>query len=58
MKICQNKYLTYQVLGEYMPVSIQVSPDNFLDVDYLMEEVGLKFPVVVKPLYRVYGEVY
>jgi len=56
VKICQNKYLTYQVLGEYMPVSIQVSPDNFQDVDYLMEEVGLKFPVVVKPVYGGYGD--
>jgi len=56
VEICQNKFLTYQVLGEFMPLSIQLSPDNFQDVDYLMEEVGLKFPVVLKPVYGGYGD--
>lgn len=56
IEVCQNKYFTYRVLREYMPVSILISPDNFQDVDYLMEDVGLEFPVVVKPSYGGYGD--
>jgi len=55
VEICQNKYLTYKLLKEYMPTSILVSQDNFQDIDYLVEEKDLKFPLVVKPVYGGYG---
>ena len=55
VEVCQNKYLTYRELRDCMPTSILVSQDNLQDIDYLIEEVGLKFPLVVKPVYGGYG---
>jgi len=55
VEICQNKYLTYRELMDYMPTSILISQANFQDIGYLMEDVGLKFPLVVKPVYGGYG---
>ena len=55
VEVCQNKYLTYKVLRDYMPTSILISQDNFQDVDYLIEDAGLKFPIVLKPVYGGYG---
>jgi len=55
IEICQNKYLTYKVLKEYMPTSLLVSKENFQNIEYLIEEMDLKFPIVVKPVYGGYG---
>ena len=55
VEVCQNKYLTYKLLREYMPTSILVSQDNLQDVEYLIEDRGFKFPLVVKPVYGGYG---
>ena len=55
VEVCQNKYLTYKLLREYIPTSILVSQDNLQDVEYLIEDRGLKFPLVVKPVYGGYG---
>jgi len=56
VETCQNKYLTYKMLKEYMPMSILVSQDNLQDVDYLIEDAGLRYPLVVKPVYGGYGK--
>ena len=55
IEICQNKYLTYEVLKEYMPISHLVSQENFQNIEYIIEKIGLKFPIVVKPVYGGYG---
>lgn len=55
IEICQNKYLTYEVLKEYMPISHLLSQENFQNIEYLIEKMGLKFPMVVKPVYGGYG---
>ena len=55
IEICQNKYLTYKILKEYMPTSLLVSRENFQNIDYLIEEMNLKFPMVLKPVYGGYG---
>jgi len=36
IEICQNKYLTYEVLKEYMPISHLVSQENFQNIEYLI----------------------
>ena len=55
VEICQNKYSTYKELKEYMPTSILVSQDNLQDMEYLIEDTGLRFPLVLKPVYGGYG---
>ena len=56
VEICQNKYFTYKMLKDCMPTSLLISKDNLQDIEYLIEDRGLKFPLVVKPVYGGYGD--
>ncbi len=55
IETCQNKYLTYLKLKEYMPKSFLTYTEDFEKIKETLNKNGFEFPVVVKPVYGGYG---
>ncbi|WP_374759664.1 ATP-grasp domain-containing protein [Methanococcus voltae] len=54
VETCQNKYLTYVKLNEFMPKSYLTYSKEFKDIEELVEK-NIEYPIVVKPVYGGYG---
>jgi ribosomal protein S6--L-glutamate ligase len=55
IETCQNKYLTYIKLREFMPKSFLTYTDDFETIKNTLKNNDFDFPIVVKPIYGGYG---
>jgi len=55
IEICQNKYLTYIKLKEFMPKSFLTYSNDFETIKNTLKNNDFKFPIVIKPIYGGYG---
>ncbi len=55
IETCQNKYLTYIYLKNFMPKSFLTYTDDFKNIENALKNGEFKFPLVVKPIYGGYG---
>jgi ribosomal protein S6--L-glutamate ligase len=55
IETCQNKYLTYVKLREFMPKSFLTYTKDFKTIKNVLKNNNFEFPVVVKPIYGGYG---
>ena len=55
IETCQNKYLTYIKLKEFMPKSFLTYTDDFETIKNTLKDNDFDFPIVVKPIYGGYG---